>query len=359
MFLASSESIHSFKWISYFEKIGYEICWVSLHPKRPVRPFSARFEYINPPRNILSWIKAARELRAVIKDFKPDVLHTHSAGTYGLLSLLTGFNNKIITVWGSDILLNSKKPLLSLVTKKILNAHSLITTDAHHMMHEMSKFGISNAKIEIINFGVDVEKFRPKFANTETVQKKYSLHGSHRIISTRNFEKIYDVATLIRASKIVLKKFPEAQFYLGGRGAEKDALESIINKMGLEKSVHFLGFINNDELPDLLSQMDLYVSTSLSDAGIAASTAEAMSCGVIPVITDVFDNSEWVIEGENGYLFNRGSAENLALKILQVLSLDLTSLKKMKQSARQKIMHKNNYEVEMKKMQKLLSSHIC
>ena len=65
-----------------------------------------------------------------------------------------------------------------------------------------------------------------------------------------------------------------------------------------------------------------------------------MSCGVIPVITDVFDNSEWVIEGENGYLFNKGSAENLALKILQVLSLDVTSLRKMKQSARQKIITK-------------------
>jgi len=356
IFLASSESIHSIKWISFFEKMGHEICFVSLYPDAPQALKSARFEYIKRPGNIFGWILAAVKLRRILKNFQPDVMHTHSAGTYGLLALLSGFENSVLTVWGSDVILNSQKFFLSKATKLILRNSVLVTTDANHMISKLLYLGVKRENIEQINFGIDVEKFYPKFDNAKHIEKKYRLHNGLRIISTRNFENIYDVETLILATRNVIQEFPDAKVYLGGRGSKQPQLEQLIQELDLEEHVRFLGFIENTELPDLLSLMDVYVSTSLSDAGIAASTAEAMSCGVIPVITDVYDNSAWVLHQQNGLLFTPGSSEDLTAKINSVLRMKGKTLDKMRRLAREKISRENNYYVEMKKMEKLLES---
>ena len=356
IYLASTESIHSIKWISFFENIGHEICVVSLFPDRPEGLKTVQFEHLEQPTHLFGWISAVVKLRRIIKNFRPDIMHTHSAGTYGLLALLSGFRHKVLTVWGSDIILNSQKFFLSAITKRILKNNILITTDASHMIAKLMGLGVEQENIKLINFGVDVEKFKPKFDNSVHIKNKYNLGVGPCIISTRNFEEIYDVGTLIEAAKLVLIEFPDARFYLGGRGSKKHQLEKLIRDLNVNEQVQFLGFIENDELPDLLSLMDVYVSTSLSDAGIAASTAEAMSCGVVPVITDVYDNSDWVLHGRNGLLFHPGSSQDLAHKLISILKMKTKSHNGMKILAREKIVNNNNYFVEMKKMEDLLAS---
>jgi glycosyltransferase involved in cell wall biosynthesis len=60
--------------------------------------------------------------------------------------------------------------------------------------------------------------------------------------------------------------------------------------LNVDDFVQFLGRIPHEAMPDLLTQADIYVSTSLSDAGISASTAEAMACGLPVIVTDTGEN---------------------------------------------------------------------
>jgi Glycosyltransferase len=97
---------------------------------------------------------------------------------------------------------------------------------------------------------------------------------------------------------------------------------------------------------------NLYCSTSTSDAGIAASTSEAMSSGLIPIIADNSENDFWVSHN-SGFLFKTSSAEDLANIISEFFFLSKEKKHEMSINARNKILNYNSYDNEMNKMLQL------
>jgi glycosyltransferase involved in cell wall biosynthesis len=144
--------------------------------------------------------------------------------------------------------------------------------------------------------------------------------GKRVVISTRSLRPIYDIATFIRSIPLILGNVPEATFVIVGGGPESDHLRALAQSLGVADEVRFIGHVPNEQLPQYLCMSEVYVSTSLSDAGIAASTAEAMACGLPVVISDFGDNAKWVREGEGGYLFPCGNHEALASRLTDVLT---------------------------------------
>ncbi len=96
--------------------------------------------------------------------------------------------------------------------------------------------------------------------------------------------------------------------------------------------------------------MDVYVSTSLSDAGLAASTAEAMACGLPVVITDFGDNRKWIEDGESGFIVPLKDPKALAEKIIYLLK-NKDIRREFGMRNRKIIEEKNNYYREMEKME--------
>ena len=115
-------------------------------------------------------------------------------------------------------------------------------------------------------------------------------------------------------------------------------------------TVKFTGWLPNDEIPRYLATADIYVSTSLSDGGIAASTAEAMASGVPVIVTDFGDNRKWVKDGINGFIIPSRNPEALASRIVYLLQNE-SERKQFGQRNRQIIEEKNNWEKEMGKME--------
>jgi glycosyltransferase involved in cell wall biosynthesis len=148
----------------------------------------------------------------------------------------------------------------------------------------------------------------------------------------------------------VLKEAPETKFVIAGKGSEEKKLKELAKSLGVEDNVKFVGFIRNDELPQYLNTVDVYVSTSLSDAGIAASTAEAMACGLPVVITDVADNKKWVEDGVNGFLVPIKDPKSLAERIIYLLRNEDVR-KRFGKINREIIEERNNYYKEMEKME--------
>lgn len=121
--------------------------------------------------------------------------------------------------------------------------------------------------------------------------------------------------------------------------------------MELERCVKFSGCVANDELPELLNGFDACISTALSDAGIAASTAEAMACGLSVVVTNVVENSLWINEGENGFMYKPLNEFELVEKLDFIFThVDSLGVGKL---ARNTILKRKDYSKEMAKMQEL------
>jgi glycosyltransferase involved in cell wall biosynthesis len=123
---------------------------------------------------------------------------------------------------------------------------------------------------------------------------------------------------LIRAIPIVLKEEPEVKFLIAGDGLERKSLEKEAKKLNINSSVRFLGRVPHEEMPNLLSQTDVYVSTSLYD-GTSVSLLEAMASGAFPIVTNIPSNREWVTDGENGFLVPTDDEKYLARKIIESL----------------------------------------
>ena len=345
-FLAASNSTHSHKWINFFSNLGHKIIWISLVPASI--KVSDNIEYYEFTSGIFSSIFKVRKL---ITKLNPDIVHIHYLGYYGLLGLFSGSNKIISTPWGSDIIEGKKSFFKKQILYRILRKSKLIICDAYHMRDELKKLNVPSDKINIINFGIDTKKF-VKQERDFKILNKFNISSELTIISLRNFEPVYDIKTLILAAKIILQRIPDVHFLLVGRGTLEKELKELVHTLGIDNSVHFTGFIDKELLPSLLSSSDIYVSTSLSDAGLASSTGEAMSCEIPVVISDSGENDQWINDMVNGFLFSTKNSEQLA-EILIKLIKDEPLRKKVGKEGRNNILKKNDYENEMKKVNDL------
>ena len=291
------------------------------------------------------------KVRKLILKLNPDIVHIHYLGYYALLGLFSGAKCIVSTPWGSDINVGKKSFFKRQILSRILKKSKLFTCDAYYMRDELKKFDVPHEKIHIIRFGIDSKKFFKQERNLKVLEK-FNISDELTIISLRNFEPVYDIKTLIYAAKIILKEIPTVRFLLVGKGTLENELKQMVQSLGISNSVHFTGFVDNQLLPSLISSSDIYVSTSLSDAGIAASTAEAMSCEIPVVVSDSSENDKWIDDKVNGFLFPTKNHVQLA-KILINLIKDQTLRGKVGKEGRNVIVNKNDYKNEMKKMNNL------
>jgi len=360
-FLAGANSIHAVRWIKYFAERGHEIIWISLAPpideaqgltKRVIfyelKP--SPLSDINGPFAIRYLPFAVGQLKKILKSNAPNLIHVHSAGTYGLVGTLANFHPLVLTPWGTDILLTSalKKPLVKFIVK---NADAY-TCDGENTSKKLVELGAGKNKIHLIRFGTDVEKFRPLAEN-----RKQKIENRIRIISLRSLEPVYDIETLIKAAAIVVKQFTKVEFILAGGGSQKEYLQKLAENLNLMRFnlIRFVGKVNNEELPSLLQTADIYVSTALSDSGLSSSTAEAMATALPVIVTDSGDNREWV---DSEFVIPVKSPEVLAEKIITLIK-NKNLAQKTGEKNREKIESENNYYIEMTKVEKLYEKVIA
>lgn len=360
-FFGSAESIHMLKWAKYFSEKGHDVHLISYVPLLKNYDLGGiNFYFIKrifptkvwPFNTLLNMPFILITVKKLIKKIKPNIVHAHYVTSYGSIGALLGFHPFVLTAWGSDILLTPQKFFPSKwAVKYDLEKADLITCDAKHMREAMVRLGADSLKIEIIYFGVDTQRFSPG-GKSEWLQKKIDIFNSPTIISIRVLEPIYDVGTLIKAVPLVIKEISQAKFIIGGEGSEKEKLKNLAKSLGVSESIRFVGWISSDELPQYLRTADVYVSTSLSDAGLSSSTAEAMACGLPAVITNFGDNKEWVKDKEGGFLVPLKSPEILAEKIIYLLKNKEIS-KKFGERNRRIIEERDNYYKEMAKMEEI------
>lgn len=348
LFLAAADSVHSHRWIRFFADKGHEVHWVSLAPfdEMPANMKTYDFSGGSKWRALLRAIPAVRRLSLEIK---PDILHAHYAGTYGVLGALAGWRPFVLTAWGSDVLMVGGERVRGAPVRWALRTADLITCDAYHMVEAMRRFSVNEKKMHLVFFGIDVERFSPGALDDE-IKDRWSAHGRPVVISLRSLEPVYDIPTVLDAVQSVVKEIPEVLFVICGSGSEADALKDRAQSLGINRNVLFTGRYANPELPRMLRSADVYVSTSLSDAGIAASTAEAMACGVPVVVSNTGENDRWIADGQNGLLFAARDSDALAGALKRLL-LDPELRSRLGRAGRDTIAERNSYRREMEKME--------
>ena len=276
-------------------------------------------EYKKVPylRMVLYFIIGSLLTTYVVLKNRCSLIHAHWAIPTGLIGALVGMALKkplIVTIHGSDLRMALERPgLLKRLFISVCKNATYLNCVSEVQKRELERMGIPNEKISTIPMGID-EAFLEKGKN-----RKIGLNKRPFIIlSNRNLLPLYNVSLLIRAIPIVLKEEPETKFLIAGDGTEKENLERKVKSLNINSSVKFLGRVPHEEMPTLLSQADIYVSTSLYD-GTSVSLLEAMAAGAFPVVVDIPSNREWIRDVENGFLFPAGEEGSLARRIVDAI----------------------------------------
>lgn len=371
IFFADAAAEHSMRWAKFFADLGYEVHLLSWNIEGGSGSYRQRsaiikqarpviFHYIGPSglkgnhNNLVRVFSILIKSYRLVRKINPDVIHSHSVGAYSWITLLFSKYKIIITPWGTDVLIDMEASrihrFLSILT---LNKSKLITTDAIHMKKKLMEYDIESEKIKIINFGTDIKKFKKNEVARKRIRDKYNISDEDVIvISTRTLNPIHDVFTVLKAISIVNKINSKIKFIIASDGTERRAMERFVSESGISSITYFPGYMTIEEMVEFLSASDIYVSSSIADAGLAASTAEAMSIKLPVIVTDNADNRYWVDEVEAGLLFANEDSQSLADNILQ-LGNNESLRKRFGDNGRLKIKKDCNYYLEMEKMHEI------
>ena len=353
LYFAPANSVHSYRWIYHLKnKFNLDILWVSFHdveekfseeyPGFEFKILNSEHRKINsknPLKSIYGIYSAIKSLNKLFFKNNCSFIHVQSFGKYGLVTSLLNRNIKYIgTAWGSDIIF-SRKGIRYLFLKKSLLRSSFVTIDAEHMKSRLNMID-SKIKSKTINFGVEMDLYSPS-----KIKKNDDVFT---ILSLRNHFPVYDIETLIYAFSKFIKKHP-SKLIIAGFGDLTESYKDLTTKLGIQSNVTFSGKYNRESLFNLLNKTTLYVSSSKSDAGIAASTAEVMACGIPVLISDSGENKLWVENNNNGYLFKTSNVDSLYNQLIHIYSSQ-DDLKDISLRGFKTINNKNNLVVEMKKL---------
>jgi glycosyltransferase involved in cell wall biosynthesis len=168
-----------------------------------------------------------------------------------------------------------------------------------------AQFGIHGATV-IPNI-VDLDRFA--FRERELVRPK--------IVSTRNFESLYNVACTIRAFRIVQDRWPEATLTLVGGGHEEPSLRALVATLGL-RHVVFTGRVGPDEIARHYAEHDIYVQSPNID-NMPTSILEAFASGLPVVATNVGGVPAILADEVHGLLAPAEDHAALAAHILRLI----------------------------------------
>ncbi len=132
-------------------------------------------------------------------------------------------------------------------------------------------------------------------------------------------KKYKSIEHLLYAFPKVKAKIPNAQIFIIGRGDYETKLKSISEKLGIAKDVVFWGFVDEQKKIELLAQSHCVVNTSIKE-GWGITNVESNACGTLVISANVPGLRDSVKEGVSGLLYEYGNIEELANKIVKVLT---------------------------------------
>lgn len=310
-FVADAGAKHMLHWAAVLARHDLRIDYISFHP---VSIPGVRAITLQPlcANSYVKYLVNAARLAKTLAGLNPDWVHSYYTTNYALLASLSRPARLAVTVAGSDLFDDPPvHPIFNLSNRWVFHRSRLLHSMAQHMTRRLCTLGDWQSKIITLPEGVDQNVFPP-----------YTDRPSQRlpvVISARHLDPLYDVGTLIAAIPLVLKSYPAAKFLIIGDGTEKEKLQNLVlaNKAG--HAVRFAGRLSWSDLSREFRQAKVYVTTSPAD-GMSVTLLQAMISGMMPVVTDIPANREWVCAEQNGFLFPPGQAPALAQQIVQALA---------------------------------------
>ena len=257
------------------------------------------------------------KLKEIIDNY--DIIHMHLPDPMANVALLLANykNKKIIIHWHSDIIRqkNLLKIYTPLLTKLLKIADCIIGTTQKYIDESSFLKSFSDKCIDI-PIGVDKQSLLNKNINKDSIiqfpKNKKVIFSLGRLALNKGFEYLIESAKYLDDDYVV---------YIGGSGALKENLESLIQQNNLNNKVFLIGKVSRHNLQHYYSNCHIFVLPSIQESyGIVL--IEAMSFKKPVICTKLFPSgNDWINQNnKTGLVVESKDSKAIACAIKKIES---------------------------------------
>lgn len=282
--------------------------------------------------------KAYKKISAIIKEFQPDIIHTHAskAGAIGRAAGIAYGKAKIVHTFHGHVFHSYFGKVKTSIYKNIERALAL-KSDKIIAISEIQKKELSELhkicradKIEVIPLGFDLEKFK-----TNKEEKRKNFRQYFNISEDEVAVGIIGRLVPIKNHKLFIKAISEVQnkthkkvrAFIVGDGSEREELKKFTGELGLDylngdfspekkASVHFTSWIK--DVDQVNAGMDIIALTSFNE-GTPVSLIEAQAAGKPVISTEVGGVKNIIIPNKTGILVENNNQADFSHQLLKLI----------------------------------------
>lgn len=308
-------------------------------------------------RPLREW-QAFRSLRSHRGRGKPVV-----CGTWypeGLLAVLAGVRPVVILAHGSELMPPRerwRRPIWRRLQRRVLEAADLVLADSDYT-RRLVLDGSPGCRVATVPLAVDHVRFHP--GDRAAARSKLGVEGRLTIssVSRINFYKGHEV--VFRALAALP---PDARgrftYLVAGRGPDEGRLRELSAGLGLDGVVRWLGYVAEDDLPDVYRASDLFalctreVHEAQEVEGFGLVFLEAQACGTPVVGTRTGGIPDAVHEGRGGWLIEQDDHDALA-RLLKTLADDPQEFRRAGIEARRRVEEEATWDHYVRRLEAAL-----
>lgn len=218
-----------------------------------------------------------------------DIVHIHIGHITGLYAKV--FRElgakKIICHAHTTKCVNPKHQLFMPIFKIMANRYSDYRLSCGVMA---GNFCFGKGKYEFLPNGIDYSSFKNiKEDDISALKRELGLENCPFIVGhIGHFSKPKNHPFIIKLASEYLKSDPHAKFILVGGGPDKEMIEDLARKLGVDENIVFLGVRNN--IPVLMKMFDVFILPSLHE-GLPVVSIEAQGAGTRCLLSENIDKT--------------------------------------------------------------------
>jgi glycosyltransferase involved in cell wall biosynthesis len=285
--------------------------------------------------NPLYDIPAYNRIKHILRDIKPDVVHTHSAkagilgrfaahsqkGQYGpphLPAIIHGVHGLSFHKYQSGLL----NKFYIAVERSAAKRTDFFICVADAMTRQSLDAGIGTPEQYVTAYSaIDEDAFLKAIPATELAafRQKYNItDGAVILVTIARLFHLKGHEFIIRSARELAPKFPGCIWLFVGDGILTESLKERISQLGLSERFRFTGLMAPSAIPLAIQASDILVHCSLRE-GLARTLPQAMLCGR-PVVSFDLDGASEVVNLQTGRLVRPRDIDGLTAACSELIS---------------------------------------
>lgn len=295
-------------------------------------------------KNLRVSVTYDREMRRVLDEFQPDVVHVQTQLTVGLSMLRAAVKRGVPVVATNHVMpdnmiknIKGLSPVSRPLSYIISEYGSLLYRGARRIvMPTESALRLFNldrveAPAIAISNGINLERFKP-LKPSESVYEKFTIPRNKPLITyIGRLDEEKHVHILVQALELLHWSGREFHAVIVGAGNALSGLQDLVEMLRLTDDVTFTGLVSDEDLVQLHRVGDIYVMPSPTELQCLA-MLEAMASGKAVVAVDAGALGELCHDAKNGYLIRVDDIEAMANALTDLLDNPKRRQKFAKQS---------------------------